>query len=146
MATPRIETIMDAVVTTLTNLPTTKGNIKRARVYPWQESEVPALSIFMGSDEVINELQSAILDWQMMLVIESHVQETGDIDQKLNTIRKEVHAAIMADVTQGQSFVINTYAVNAAEPILSGDGQQPIASQRLEFLIHYRTSRTALDA
>ena len=145
MATPRIELIMDAIIVTLTNLTTTK-NIKRARVYPWQESEVPALSIFMGSDEVINELQSGVLDWQMTLIIDSHVQEKADIDQQLNTIRKEVHAAIMADVTQGQTFVKNTYAVNAAEPVLSGDGQQPIASQRLEFLIHYRTSRTALDA
>lgn len=145
---PRIETIMDAVETALINLPTTKGNVKRARIYPWQESELPALSIFMGADDVISELigGNSILDWGLVLIVESHVQEKGDIDQKLNTIRKEVHAALMTDPTQGQSFVISTYAVNAAEPQLSGDGQQPIASQRLQFLIYYRTSRTAIDA
>ena len=72
----------NAVEAALINLTTTKGNVKRARVYPWQESELPALSIFMGADDVINELQSGFLDWQLNLIIESHVQEKGDIDQK----------------------------------------------------------------
>ncbi len=142
----RAETIMDGVVTTLTGLTTTGNNIKRARIYPWAESELPAISVYMGQDVVVEELQSGLLNWELNLAVESHVQENNDIDQQLNTIRKEVHAALMATPQQGLTYVINTTAVGANEPVLSDTGQQPVASQRLDFIIKYRTSRTALDA
>jgi len=146
MADARVESIMDGVVTTLTNLTTTGSNIKRSRIYPWSESELPAISVYMGQDVPTEELQSGLLNWELNLAVESHVQENDDIDQLLNTIRKEVHFALMATPQQGLGYVITTWVVGANEPQTSDAGQQPIASQRLDFIIKYRTSRTALDA
>lgn len=138
----RAEDIMDAVVTAVTGLTTTGSNVRRARVYDWDTT--PSLSVYMGQDTVINELISGLLDWELIVVVESHVSGTS-VDQTINTIRKEVHSALMSDHTLGLNFVHDINPELAGEPELDA-GDKPIARQRLEYKVTYRTSRTALDA
>lgn len=146
MATPFVEQILDSVVTALTGLTTTGTNVQRGRVYPVSPSVNAALTVFMGDDSVVSILGNEKIEWRLSVLINSHARATSDVDQTLNTIRKEVHAALMADYTLGLSFVTDTEPASASEPELSGDGDQPIATQRLEYIVQYRTSRTALDA
>lgn len=139
----RAEEIMDAVVTAVTGLTTTTTNVRRARVYDWNVT--PSLSVYMGQDDVVNELVNDLIDWEIIIIVESHVKAESNVDQTINTIRKEVHSALMADHTLGLNFVHDITPGPAGEPELEA-GDQPIASQRIEFKVMYRTSRTALDA
>ena len=147
MADLRAEQILDAIVTNLTGLTTTGTNIVRARVYNHADTALPALSVYMGSDEPEGILSQSVIDWNLTVIIESAAKSsTTQIDQILNLIRKEVHAALFADNTLGLSFVKYIEPGNAIEPELSGDGDKPVAKQRLEFMIHYRTSYSDLSA
>ena len=143
----RVEEIMDAIVLKLIGLTTTGTNVVRGQIYDLSESQVPGLAIFMGEDILDEELSNSLYNWTVTIYIESKVSSpTTQVDQILNTIRGEVHAAIMADYTLGlPSFVINTNPVIAPEPDLSPNGSKPIGTQRLQYTVKYRTSRTDLS-
>jgi hypothetical protein len=138
----RTEQIMDAVVTTLTGLTTTGSNVVRAQVYDSSSVELPGLAIFMGADIVEEMISNSFYDWVLEVVVESRVKTTSQVDELLNTIRGEVHAALFADYTLGlPTIVIDLDAISASEPTLSPDGAQPIAIQRLNYVVKYRTAR-----
>lgn len=143
----RVEEIMDAVALALTGLTTTGANVIRGQVYDLPEDQVPGLAIFMGEDVLDEELSNSFYDWTVSIYIESKaMHSTTQIDQILNTIRGEVHAAIMANYTLGlPNFVIDTNPISAAEPELSASGSKPIGTQRLQYNVKYRTSRTDLS-
>lgn len=142
----RVEEIMDSIVTILTGLTTTGTNVIRGQVYDLAETQVPGLAIFMGEDVLESELLNSFYDWNVSIYIESKAAEsTTQIDQVLNTIRGEVHAAILADYTLGLGFVIDTNPVVAPEPELASSGSKPTGTQRLHYIVKYRTSRTDLS-
>ena len=140
----RTEQIMDAVVAALTDLTTTETRVNRAQVYHSSNDELPGLAVYMGQDTLTDELQTSFIDWQLTIFVDSRVKTRDQVDELLNTIRSEVHLALMSAPTLGLSFVHDTKPVLASEPDLSGEGDQPIATQRLEFAVTYRTSRTTL--
>ncbi len=137
----RAEQILDAVKTNLTNLATTNKNVNRGRIYKYEDAGLPALNIVMGDDQIIDELVSGLFNWQLQVIIIVTIKTIDELETRLNKIRKEVHVALMADYTQGLSFVIDTAPSTATRPELTGEGEKPTASQQLEFLITYRTSR-----
>ena len=153
--TARAEAILAAVETAITGLTTTGTNVERGKVYGYQPSELPALGLYMGADSPLAEYQTGLIDWELNIRIESTVSiDAADnasltdstIETKLNLIRSEVHAAVMADHTLGLSYVIDIMPGTASEPILSGEGAEPTGSQVIEYLIHYRTSRADIGA
>lgn len=150
MANARAEQIIAAIKATLSvpGLATTGTNVHRGRAYPFQESELPALLVYQGPDELVNELESSYLDWDLIISIEVYVQTVAEaVDTVLNRIRKEVHIAIMADYQQGLSaFVMETTPLAVQEPVLNSEGDKPVATQRLDYVIRYRTSRTDISA
>ena len=149
MADARNEQIISGIVTTLSvpGLATTGTNVYRGRTYPLQNVELPALAVYMGPEALVDELLSDFLDWDLSVYIEAYVQTVAElVDTVLNRIRKEVHIAIMADYSQGLSFVLETTPGNITETIANGEGNQPVISQRFEYIIRYRTSRTDISA
>jgi len=153
MSDARSEQIMAAIETLLTGLTTTGTKVQRGQVYPHQAADIPALGILMGADTVSAEYQTGLVDWELNVFVESvHQVEASyttmgsGIETKLNLIRKEVHAALLADHTLGLSFVIDIEPGNAGQPLLSDSGNIPFGSQMLSFIVHYRTSRTDISA
>jgi hypothetical protein len=153
MADARAEQIIAAIKTTLTGLTTTGARVQRGQIYNHEETKLPALAITMGADVPVAEYQTDLLDWELAVRIEAsanietdYITQDSLLDQALNQIRKEVHAAVMADHTQGLAFVIDTTPGPASEPLLSGEGAQPIGSLVLEYIIRYRTSRQDISA
>jgi len=146
MADPFPEQILDAIVTKVTGLATTGQNVARARVYQVDPSVNSSLTVMMGSDNVASILNNEKIDWELTVNVLSTVRATSGIDQTINSIRAEVHAALMADYTLGLPFVIDVVPVSADEPELSGDGDMKFAMQRMEYTVRYRTSRTSISA
>ena len=141
--THRAESIVSAVVTTVTGLTTTGSNVYRGRMTPIAADVSNALRVYLGEDSLLGEYSQAKMDWELTILIESFAKSpTAQIDTRLNTIREEVTIALQADYTQGLAYVINTLEGNAARPEFSAEGEQAMGSQVMEWKIHYRRSRT----
>ncbi|MBL4709752.1 MAG: hypothetical protein JKY48_15065 [Flavobacteriales bacterium] len=136
----RAEQIMQAVETALMGLTTTGTNVKRARVYKLTDEDLPALSINMGADDIADENNMAFIDRSLAIEVVAHVKANDAIDTTLNKIRREVHQALYADYTLGQSFVIDTVLNGDDSPEFNGELEKPVASQRLNYIVMYRHS------
>lgn len=140
--THRAESIVAAVLTKVTGLTTTAARAFRGRVYPLQASELPAVFVYQGPDEITQHLLQGKLDSLLTVHVEAVAKSpTAQIDTTLNLIREEVTVALQADYTQGLAYVIDTREVGAEAPALTGDGDAPSGTLRMTWQIHYRRSR-----
>ena len=140
--THRAESIMVAVLDKIDGLTTTTTHAYRGRVRPLQESELPALFLYMGPDEIMQHLLQGQLDSQLTVYVDIVVKTaSAQVDTTLNTIREELTEALQADYTQGLAYVIDTREIGADMPKLSGEGDQRTGVMRTTWQIHYRRSR-----
>lgn len=141
--THRAESVVARVVTNVTGLTTTGSNVYRGKLTPIAETVSNALRVYLGEDKMLGEYSQSLMDWELTVYVESFAKSpTAQIDTQLNLIREQVTIALQADYTQGLAYVLNTIEGDAAEPELSAEGAQAMGSQRLEWKIHYRRSRT----
>lgn len=133
----KAETLMAAVQVLVTGLTTTGSNVERGRAYP--HDNFPALSLSQGANMPLNN-SFPVQDSELTVNIEAHVRsDTADTD--LNLITREVFVAVMADRTVGGN-AIDIRWTGDAEPVESGEGDKPIATKLINFMIHYRHSYT----
>lgn len=131
--------IRDDIVTTLTGLVTTGSNVFRSRIFPLEQTNLPALCIYTKSEtseyDTIGLPRSVnrILD----VAVEAYVKGVSNYDNTLDTIAVEVEEAIAADVTLGG--VAKDAQITAFEADFAGDGEQPVAVGRFTVTVEYRT-------
>lgn len=139
MAVHTRERILEAFVATLTGATTAGDNVHRIRVYP--HTSVPALEVGQGSDEVIDDGPAPAWDRLLLVHVDIIAQALADpIESALNALAREVHVALLADVTQGESAIIDTVPVGDDEPEITADAERKTARLRMTFRAHYRTS------
>ncbi|MFZ5697766.1 MAG: hypothetical protein ACOY9J_03435 [Pseudomonadota bacterium] len=146
MALHRAEQIVEAVIANITGLTTTGDNVFRSRTAELPDNRTPALVVYLGPDAPRSDGGSSsyrYIDGDLTVFVVAAVKGRTDAltETKLNLIRKEVTIALMADHTQGLSFVIDT-TEGQAVPEINGDGDKPVGRLRMEFTFHYRRSRT----
>jgi len=137
--THRSEQILAAVKTRLTGLATTQGRVFRDRVHDLKE--VPALSIEYINEARDSELSTDLADWWLHFSVDISVK-SDNFTTTINKIRSEVTVALMADVTQGLSFVIDTEEEDLTAPEKSFDSEKPTATQVMPWKIMYRRNRS----
>lgn len=144
MADHRAEDIVTTIVTQLTGLATTGSRVFRDREYELSEAELPALLVYMVSD---NPRQPSILaapgllDCELRLIVEAVVKSSAaQVDTTLNQIRYEVSQALHDDVTQGLTYVMHTVE-GMAVPELQPDVDQMVGRLRMDWMVLYRRSR-----
>jgi len=146
MADHNREQVMDAVTTIVTGLATTGANVFRARVFPQDQANLPALLVYQGEDEPILDTESQqydFIDSVLSVIIEAWVNaSSGNIDETMNLINKEVIIALQADRTQGLGFVIDTDEGVVSAPELLDEGNKRTGFMTMEFFIKYRRQRT----
>ncbi len=144
MADHRAENILVAVLDKLSTLTTTGDNTFRGRVYEIPDGELPAVCVYMGTDNPRSDSGSSgwwYIDSDLTLNIEAVAKTSSlQIDTVLNQIRFEVAQALQADITQGLSYVINT-TEGTASPEIDGVGEMVTGRLRMEFTILYRRVR-----
>lgn len=140
----RAEQILSAIESNLTGLATTGANVFRGRVYTLDDSEVPAITIYQGSDDPLGEYgpsNVAFLDSELQIKVTAHVKTSAKAETELNQIRREVHIALMNDYQQGlPDIVLTTFPLGASAPLLLGDGETPTALMDMHWAVHYRSS------
>lgn len=131
--------IRDDIVTTLTGLTTTGSNVFRSRIFPLEETNLPALCIYTKSEtseyDTIGLPRSVnrVLD----VAVEAYVKGVSNYDNTLDTIAVQMEEAIAADITLGG--LAKDAQITAFEADFAGDGEQPVAVGRFTVTVEYRT-------
>ena len=131
--------------TTLTGLTTTGSNVYESRVYPIENSKLPALIIYTKSEtsEPIVIGTDRVMSRELSVVVEGYAKATSDFDDTIDTISKEVEQAIAADRTlDGKAK--DTY-LESTEIEFNGEGEKPLGYVSLTFLTNYYVQETNPD-
>lgn len=149
MAT-RVEQLIDALVTNLeADAAISAGSVYRCRSSAFADTELPAYNIAVGPDVPLNPLgpdNVAFIDWAQTLFIDCYVKSIlPDIDAVFLDMRRNIHRALMADVTQGVSFVMTTIPQGAEEPVIDDSGEQKTAVYRTGWEFRLRTTIGSLE-
>ena len=123
--------IRERVGTTLTGLTTTGSNVYQSRVYNLEDSKL----LEMGSSRTMQR--------NLSLVVEAYVKANSNYDDTIDTIAKEVEAAMGADVTHND--LARDSFLDSTEINYNGEGEQPIAVMTMVYNIGYQTTEVAAD-
>lgn len=137
--------IRERVGTVLTGLTTTGSNVFETRVYPLENTNLPALVIYT-KDETSEPLvisTDRVMSRELELIVEIYVKQTSNFDDEVDKICKEVEIAISSDTTinglakdcflQSTSIEYNT------------EGEKPLTFASLTFLTNYYVNETRPD-
>lgn len=141
--THRAETILSTVQTLLDGLTTTGSNVERGRVRVVEDGEYPSLTIGMGGDDVNPDLSNypeVHRDLNLKIII--HVKNNTAPYTQLNLIREEVYKALLSDPTLGLGYVVDSNSLSDEEPEFTGEADQIVGQQVMNFSIEYRHSWT----
>lgn len=129
--------IREAVVAAVTGLTTTAGRVHDSRVYKLET--LPALAVYALSEPVEYDTQERPRGQtrELELVVEGFAKATASLEDTLDTIAKEVEAALTADVTRGG--LAKDTLLASTEIALEGGADKPHGVVRLTWLIEYRT-------
>lgn len=137
--------IREKIGTTLTGLTTTGSNVYESRVYPLENSTLPALIIYTKSEtsEPIVIGTQRLMSRELSVVVEAYAKATSNFDDSIDTISKEVEAAIAADRTL-DGLAKDTY-LESTEIEFNAEGEKPLGYVSLTFLTNYYVKENAPD-
>jgi hypothetical protein len=123
--------------TTLTGLSTTSTNVTESRVYPIENSKLPALVIYTKSEtsEPIVIGTDRVMSRELSVVVEGYAKATSNFDDTIDTISKEVEEAIAADRTLG-GLAKDTF-IESTEISFNAEGEKPLGFVSLTFISNY---------
>jgi len=123
--------------TTLIGLSTTGTNVTESRVYPIENSKLPALVIYTKSEtsEPIVIGTDRVMSRELSVVVEAYCKAASNFDDTIDTISKEVEEAISADRTLG-GLAKDTF-IESTEIEFNGEGEKPLGYVSLTFLTNY---------
>ena len=131
--------------TTLTVLTTTGSNVYESRVYPIENTKLPALVIYTKSEtsEPIVIGTDRLMSRELSVVVEGYAKATSNFDDTIDTISKEVEEAIAADRTL-DGLAKDTY-LESTEIEFNAEGEKPLGYVSLTFLTNYYVQETNPD-
>ena len=139
--------IREAAVTAVTGLATTGARVFKNRVYPLQDSELPALVIATNDEAISSETAPRPRSQQreLALVIEAVAKANDDLDDTLDQIAKEVEIALAANGQAWLAGIAKWASLSQIEIELRGESEKVTGSARLTYLVTYMALETAPD-
>jgi len=137
--------IRERIGTTLTGLATTGSNVYQSRVYPLENSKLPALIIYTKSESSMPQEMGTnrTLQRDLQIVIEAFAKGTTNTDDTVDTIAKEIEVAMSNDTTHND-LAIDSF-LETTEIDYNGEGDQPVASLSMVYNVTYITTENAPD-
>ena len=137
--------IRERIGTTLTGLTTTGTNVFESRVYPLEDSKLPALIIYTKSEESmpIEIGSNRTMERSLTVNIEGYVKANSNFDDTVDTICKEVETAMATDTTLNglakDSFLETT------EIEFNAEGEKPVGYVTMSFKVDYYVLESSPD-
>ena len=137
--------IRERVGTVLTGLTSTASRVYESRVYPLQDSELPALLIYTKSEDSLPLVMHTdrVMERELSLVVECYAKANSNFDDTIDTISKEVEEAIAADTTLNS--LAKDIFIQSTEIEFNAEGESPVGYATLTFLTTYHVNDTNPD-
>jgi len=137
-------TLLASLSSTITTAVAGSATVAIGRTELLEDTTFPFVGIYLLDDVTIGELGAlnlSFLDWEVRIGIEIYIkgQESYNREREYLNLRNTIHAALMADHTQGLSFVTTTVPVGAEQGILDGTSKSTIGSWRTAWMFKVRT-------
>ena len=131
--------------TVLTGLTTTGSNVFETRIYPLENTNLPALVIYTKNEtsEPIVISTNRLMSRELELIVEVYVKQTSNFDDQVDKMCKEVEVAISADTTL--NGLAKDCFLQSTEIEYNTEGEQPLSYAVLTFLTNYYVQETAPD-
>ncbi len=130
--------IRAAVKSAVTNLNTTGSHVYTSRTHKLTDNDLPALRIYTDNEEIERLCKTPVyIRHRLPVVIECCVKESGDVDDKVDTITSEVETAIVNDATL--AALIKDKQIISTDIEYSNELELPLAIARVTFTIEYHT-------
>lgn len=138
--------IRDNITTTLTGLATTGSNVFQTRLFPIEESKVPALCIYTKSEqtEFATMARPRTQMRELEVMVEAYIKGTSELDNTIDTIAVEVEEALSADVTRG-GYAKDT-RITSVDIEFNGDAEQSVGVARFTVAVDYATLENDIEA
>lgn len=140
----RAQQVIDAMTVNLLAAGTL-GNVFVNRSLSLSEGnqEVPCVSVNYGDDLPLNELGASNISFLDSLIEVTVTAFNAATDEQtlLDTLldqRRTIHVALMADRSQGLSFVIDTRYGGAVKPEVGSDAERTFGSLATTWRVYYR--------
>ena len=137
--------IRERAGTVLTGLTTTGSNVFETRIYPLENTNLPALVIYTKNEtsEPLVISTNRVMSRELELIVEVYVKQTSNFDDEVDKICKEVEVAISADTTL--NGLAKDCFLQSTEIEYNTEGEQPLSYAVLTFLTNYYVQETAPD-
>ena len=146
----KISQILDALVANIGVATSAGTNVFRSLARPLPADALLAIKVRFGSLEAPEMAGPNLADtWLNVFVDLSAVSASPatltsgtkpDYESSLVQLLKEVHINIMADITQGLNFVIETEPAGTSEPDENGEGGEVVAVFRSTWRVKFRSN------
>jgi len=135
--------IRERVGTVVTGLSTTGSNVFQSRVYPLQDTNLPALLVYSTTEDSEADVIGTALSTNRIvnIVIEGYVKATTDFDDTVDTICEEVETALANDRTL--NGLAKFSQLTGTEINYNGEGETPVGVVTLTYQVQYRTATNA---
>jgi hypothetical protein len=137
--------IRERIGTTLTGLTTTGSNVFQSRVYPLEDSNLPALLIYTKVEESmpIDIGAARTMERNLTVNIEGYVKANSNFDNTIDTICKEVETAMASDVTV--NGLAKDSFLEATEIEYNAEGEKPVGYVTMSFKVDYYVLESSPD-
>jgi hypothetical protein len=140
--------IREAAAGLLNGLATTGSNVFQSRVYALADDELPGL-VVITNREAVSTIDGGInpaLMRSLELVVIAKAKLTTNLDDKLDTIIKEVEAALNSSVTANTlGGLVKGIDLASIDIEMNGDNEKPVGQATMTFNAAYYTQASAPD-
>jgi hypothetical protein len=134
--------IRDRVVTVVTGLSTTGSNVEIGRTNSVSTSDLPALYIYSGVEEVLRTTLTypSELTRHFNITIEAVVSDSNPqtAENTIDTILAEVETALSADNTLSAN--VKDFVLASVEVSRRGDQERSVLVMAIEYVFEYMTA------
>jgi hypothetical protein len=145
----RLQSIVDAAVAAIAARPALGASVYRHRrnSLSSDDMELPAVSVSFGEDSALSDFgvtNLSFLDSGVVLtaLAVASASTEQDLVEELLRLRREIHIALMTDVTLGLGYVMACYYHGASDPTISSAGERFSGALDTRWRVDYRTSLT----
>lgn len=138
--------IREAAAALLAGLTTTGSHVFQSRVYVYNDDELPCLSVTTNREQVsiLGSGINPLLERNLELVVIARTKLTTNLDDKLDTMMKEVEQAFNASLAANTlSGLVKDISLASIEVEMNGDNEKPVGQATMTFNTEYFTQASA---
>lgn len=138
--------IREAIATAVTGLATTGSHVFQSRVYPLEDTDLPALLVLAETEntEAVTIHPHRTLQRTVTVDVIGVAKANADLDDTLDAIAKEVEVALAPPVS-ALAGLAQDIGPPQTDIVMDGTGEKPTGRVRLRFDVEYFTADNAPD-